>query len=192
LEKLSIEIANKKIELFYQYTRARFLKTSARIHDKVEAEKILEKISKENDFDFNILVASLIHLIELLIIEYQTYNVDEVLQEIQEHINRLFEVAQKQQLFITQVNVLILKAKLAVVNKDFEKAIKLYDQAIFTAENRHLTKYIEYAKSEKDDFMNDIVEMQKSIKLSNVSQIIKKVQLLKYVKKAQRLEDQYG
>ncbi len=187
LEKLSKENDNKKIELFYQYTRARYLKTSVRNRDKVEAEKILAKISKENDFDFDILIPSLVHLIELLIIEYQTYREDEVLQEIQAHIDRLFEVAQDQHLFITQVNVLILKAKLAVVNKNFDESIKLYDLAISTAENKRLTKYIEYAKSEKDDFMNDIVEMQKSIKLSNVSQIIQEVQLIKYVKKAHKV-----
>ena len=169
-----------------------FEKPEYLVSSESDLEKILDKISKENDFDFDILIPSLVHLIELLIIEYQTYREDEVLLEIQAHIDRLFEVAQDQHLFITQVNVLILKAKMAVVNKNFDESIKLYDQAISIAEDKHLTKYIDYAKSEKDDFMNDIVEMQKSIKLSNVSQIIKKIQLLKYVKKAQQLEDQLG
>ena len=186
LEKVASQDSNRKIALFNNYATAILLKASKRIKDTGKAQEIFADLLQENDFDFYLQIKIYGHLVELLIYEYKSFEDESVLQEILLYTTRMLEVANDQHMFTTQVDVLLLQSKLAIIQNDFDRCHTLLLQAKQLAKSKHLQQYTDYIEQEEDNLRVNLNDLKDIIKNSSVSSKLEETALLDYIKVVQK------
>jgi len=144
LETLKQENDHDSINTYYQLAHALMLKSSKRLRQKIEAEKIFSTlIKKETPLVHEITIIAIKHLCELLLDELRTYSEEVVLQEVKDLMLRLDNIGRSQQSFSIVVEALILQSKLTLLEGNLEKARHLLEQAELTASEKGM-KYLEF------------------------------------------------
>ncbi|KKM21035.1 hypothetical protein LCGC14_1639440 [marine sediment metagenome] len=111
LEGMSDQLAkDKKLYLFYLFSKAIILKTSLRTLDLGKAEELLRQILEDEDADYSHLIRVLPKLCELLLIELRTTNNLEVLEEIEDLVAQLLDIAENMHSFSLLCEAYLLKA----------------------------------------------------------------------------------
>jgi len=186
IEELAERTSNKVIKLYWKYCKAIYLKNKKRNKYKVDAERIFEEIVATNDFRFEILIDTFYHLIELLVIEFKMYGEPVVLDEIENYVTTLYEIAQEHQIFPSIVDSLILRAKLSAAKNKVEKALAFIEQALITSEERGLTLHLARAEKEKENLITTMKELKKVIENKPIADMIDNMELLDYIQLIQK------
>ncbi|MCH8907718.1 MAG: tetratricopeptide repeat protein, partial [Candidatus Heimdallarchaeota archaeon] len=81
LESIANTENNLSVSALYNFASALLFKSSKRIQDKVKSQSLLESVIKTKEIYLEKKLEAILHLIELLLMEYQSYNEEEVLEE---------------------------------------------------------------------------------------------------------------
>ncbi len=187
----NINIKNSaNLELYKQYSQAIRLKSSKRHTTKLKSVGIFENIISTNDFDFYILIRSLKHMIELLLLEYQLDEEKEVFNEIQKYIAQLQEIAEREQIVSENVSVFIIQSKLALIVNNFDKAYQFLVQAEEFIEIHQLKHYYYRIEDEKENLKKYICDLKKQLDDSSVLSLIEKTKIYDYLNEVGRISFQ--
>ncbi len=189
LQKLFALLPLKVIRQRSQLAEALILKQSSRMKDKVQAQTLLEQIVKQGEIYFEISVTAMFHLCELLIIELKSFGEPEVWQELKNLIEQLNAIVQEQQSFATG-EVLLLTAKLATIEGEFQQALKYFDQARIIAKEKNLSLLAHKVDAEKKIFDADFDKWQGLIQRNApIQERLEQARIEDYLKVAQRVLD---
>ncbi|MFX0040820.1 MAG: tetratricopeptide repeat protein [Promethearchaeota archaeon] len=156
LENIYNQTKDSHVELLYKYNKALMLKNSSRIRDKAKAEKLLEQVINKGRFDFLQLSDAYIHLCDLLLGEYRTYNNDEVLEELNHNIAQLLTIAEKSHSYRVFCETFVLQAKLALLTLDVKVARRYLTQAQKIAESYGIKRLAMKISNEHDNLLKEL------------------------------------
>ncbi|MCY3415077.1 MAG: tetratricopeptide repeat protein [Candidatus Heimdallarchaeota archaeon] len=187
LEKLEILYKENEnnlwIELQWKFTKALYLKKQKRSRAKVEAEKLLLYIIDNLNLQIDSTMEVIKHYIELLIIEYQHYQDQEVMDEINEKIEKMINFAKSNNSHSSLVESQLLKGQLFILNNEFIEAKKILSQAQITSEERGFKRLAVAISNEFDKLLKLEFELnEKNIskgldnKLNSVQNTLQKMQ----------------
>lgn len=155
LQNLFDQTQNKNIGTISHFAQALFLKKNIRASKKFQALDILANIVNHEPIDNEYKTLAISHLCELLLVEYRSFGEPEVLQEIKRLILEFEEMAQSSQSFIFKVETLMLKARFALVEGNFQQALKYMDQASMVTEEKGYKLLMKRILREKAQFEAD-------------------------------------
>ncbi|MHA2092003.1 MAG: tetratricopeptide repeat protein [Candidatus Kariarchaeaceae archaeon] len=147
---------NKYVKLKYKLAEALYLKHHKRIIQKIAAQKIFEEIVSEDIVDHQITIIATLNLCELLLAELRSYEYKEVIQELKYHLGELYEIAQEQKSFNLLVEVLVMQAKLALIEGDADRGFNLLMQAEITVADYGLHQLSSKVKNQQHDLKNKV------------------------------------
>ncbi len=118
-------------DLYYDYllSKAIVLKSSSRVLDKGEAQKILLNIANEEITNISRTITAIIHLCELLFSDYQAFGDKAVLMELKNWLAKLRDYASRQESIDLRTKVLLIESKLALLENKPQKALTILAQA---------------------------------------------------------------
>ncbi|MHA2295676.1 MAG: hypothetical protein ACXADA_06630 [Candidatus Hodarchaeales archaeon] len=116
--------SQKTISQYARLSKAIILKTSPRMRDKGKAQDIYQQVTEEEIIDFEITYDAMLNLCELLLFESKTLGEKVVLQEAKILVQQLDEQARQQQSFSSVVEILLLQAKLSLVEGDLTTSVE--------------------------------------------------------------------
>ncbi|MHA2035539.1 MAG: tetratricopeptide repeat protein [Candidatus Hodarchaeales archaeon] len=173
-------------EEIYSLGKALLLKASSRMHDHVDAERLLKQIIEDGFVTPPFYSISIVSLCELLLEELAMYNNPEVLEDINPLILKLLDIAETQHSFSGLAEGKLLQAKLALIQMDLDNAKVLLTQAQQIAEERGLNLLAQKISSEHDLLLEKVDEwdklkkedapMAKRIELASVEGVMDRLQ----------------
>ncbi|MFX0090628.1 MAG: tetratricopeptide repeat protein, partial [Candidatus Hodarchaeota archaeon] len=180
--------SNKQVYLRSRLAEALILKQSKRMKHKIQAQMLLEQIVTEEVIDSNLSVLAMVHLCDLLLFEVKSVDDPEVWIEAKALIQQLYAQAQDQQSFPMIVKALLLWAKFAIIEGKFQQALKYYNQARLTAEEKSLGLLVQKVDDEQKSFEAEFEKWQVLIQQNaSLQDRLAHAQLKDYLKEAQRI-----
>ncbi|MHA2400876.1 MAG: tetratricopeptide repeat protein [Promethearchaeota archaeon] len=155
-EQLNKQLKDKELNLVYLLNKALILKKSSRTRKRAEAEEILTQILEDKDSNFELILTALTNLCDLLFTELRMTNDAEVLEEINPLIARLLDIAEKTGSHSILCEVLLLQAKLSLLNFDIEMAQRFLIQAQQIVKTFGLNLLAKKITTEKEDLFNKL------------------------------------
>lgn len=165
LKKIATQQYDQETDRYTRLTEARFLKEGTTIKEKAKAQEILEGLIEENPNSYY----ALFYLCEILFFELKTFGDPKTLEKVKNLVQDLHTIAEKNKTFDLVIMVLLLNAKIAIIEGDFQNALKLLGQAKVTAEDKDLglmlTAVMDEQKkiSEELDMYKDLINRNTSI-----------------------------
>ena len=132
------------------------MKTSLRAIKRGKAEKILKKLLEEKDLAIDIILKILLNLCDLLLTELRITNDQEVLDELNQFISQLLEIAEKSHSYLILCETLLIQAKLSLLTFDIKKAQRFLTQAHQIAERFDLTQLMVKIANEEEDLLTKL------------------------------------
>jgi len=194
-----------QMSAFYQVSKALILESSPRLHDKVEAEKILKDIFNQvkqghltPQFDFDIYVS--IHYCELLLSELEMTNEITVLDEIEPIITSLLKFTETQRSYLWLAEVKLLQAKLALIEMKLEDARIFLTQAQDIAEEHGLQRLAQEISEEHDKILDQLntlellkkgkVPVSERIKLASLDNVMERLKRARAIESSEVIEEE--
>jgi tetratricopeptide (TPR) repeat protein len=174
--------------LRYEFAHALILKSSTRLRDRVEAEKILKKIVVDNMEDLSIFLIpnALINLCDLYIEEFRLTNQIEILDDIYPLIDKLQRHASYSNSYYLLANVKLLQAKLALFQINMVSARKLLIEAQKIADEHGLRLLAGEISKEHDHLLEELklwesfkktqASVAERLKLASVDEVMERLQ----------------
>ena len=134
-------LQDDRIENNLKLCEALILKHSKSLGATFKSQSILRDLLKSTAISYHNRIEIIKQLCELLLIEYELYSQEEILIEIQEHINALTTIAREQKLIRLTFESRIIASKLELLNKDFGKARKILVDLLDYANFNNLSAY---------------------------------------------------
>ncbi|MHA2363919.1 MAG: tetratricopeptide repeat protein [Candidatus Hodarchaeales archaeon] len=156
LEILTKTNDNKRISLQYRLAKALVLKQSSRLAQKAKAQELLQTLVNEEIVDHELTILAIQSLNEILLFELKTTEDESLLVEIQQWIEKLCALAQKEHLFGVLIDSYILKAKMLLITGEITQAQQLLDQALITAEEIGLTGHKQKIEQEQQKLKSQL------------------------------------
>jgi len=156
LEQLDIQLKEKYVNLTYLLDKAIVLKTSLRARDRGKAEEILMQLLEDENLFYENRLRVLLNLCELLLTELRMTNDLEVLDELNQFIDQLLNIAEKSQSYWILSEVHLLQAKLSLLTFDIKKAQRFLIQAQKIAEKFSLTQLARKISIEHDQLLSQM------------------------------------
>ncbi|MFX1573279.1 MAG: tetratricopeptide repeat protein [Promethearchaeota archaeon] len=168
MEQINYQLKDPTADITFLFNKALLLKTSRRATKRGESEEILKQILNKGGVNYELTVAVLLNLCELLLIELQMLNDLEILEDLESYINQLLDLAETSHSYILLAEIYYLKGKLALLTLNIKNAHRFLTQAQQIAErwnfNQLATKiYIEHNN------LNNQIGMWEGLKDVNVS-----------------------
>ena len=166
MQLINEEEENKLVDLYTRLAEALVLKTSKRRMNLTKAEEILEEIVEEAEkemIEHQLTVKALVNLSELLLDELLSTGEEEILEEVEGKVDKLMEVAKKQQSYSLITESYLLKAQLALVRLNLKDARSLLSQAQLIAEEKGLEKLARKISSEHDQLLEQLDQWEELI-----------------------------
>ena len=171
-------------DLFRKLGKAHILKNKQRAKDKFQAQQILEEVLNER-FDYQTEFMIQVNLCDLLLEELKYSGEEEILNKIQDLLNRISDVAYKQRSITTLVELYSLQAKLALIEGNAELSNKLLIKALSIAENKGLELIAEKLKVQQDQLIKQLEDWKALfIQNSKLQEKIEFLNLKEYVTEA--------
>lgn len=163
------EIAESHPNPFHEYisriSQALILKASNRPRDWMKAIEILEEIIDEEYEDKKFAIIALNNLCELLMIEFSISGDESVLKELEDHIERLEEIAKYQNNFAlkleatnVQILTLWLKAQFSMTDLDIQNARNLLLETRKLAGEEGLNRLVEKMNQQQERLLGQVTK----------------------------------
>ncbi|MCE7735174.1 MAG: tetratricopeptide repeat protein [Candidatus Heimdallarchaeota archaeon] len=121
------------ISQWYRLAESKDLMNKLRISEKIRAQELLSQIVQEPILHQRLTIMAMKELCNFYLMELQLYGSEGALDDAVKLANDLYDTAQDQSSFSLLVEVLMLNAKLALIQGDYSSALLQLDQAEFTA-----------------------------------------------------------
>ncbi|MFX0066062.1 MAG: tetratricopeptide repeat protein [Candidatus Hermodarchaeota archaeon] len=151
LQQINEEEKNKITKQRYSLACGLILKTTDRLIDIAEAQKLFQEIAEDEVVEHELTVIAMLHLCDLLLIEFRMSGQESVLQEVKTVVQRLLNIAKQQHSYWLLTETYILQSRLALLELDLQNAQKLLEQAQLTAEEKGLTQVLIKVLSEQHE-----------------------------------------
>jgi tetratricopeptide (TPR) repeat protein len=187
---LSLKHEHKSISQDYRVVKAKFLKASTRLKDKMEAQAIFQQVVNEEKEIINAgtVIEALLHLCELLIYELQITGDEEVFKEVKTLLTRFLDMAQAQKSVNLQVDALLLQAQLEAVEGNLQQTTELLARARTTAEKYELRILGEKAEAEQNQLENEMMKWQELLQRNApLQERLEQARVEHYIKDAQKM-----
>lgn len=142
---------------------AKEYRKTKRLKKMVQAQEIYSELIDSNETFPEIKITALLELTEMLIIEYKDARQPEIILEITSLLNQLEYIAESQNSFWLQTQLLMLKSKLALLNINIIDAKKFISKAQKLAEERNYTNLAYALSNEYDTLLEDLQEIESMI-----------------------------
>ncbi len=182
IEDIAKRVEFREIKSRSKLARGLYLKSQPRLTPKMEAKKIFEQIIKEKIIDYRISVIAMLNLCDLLLLEYRVVNHPDILKEISKIIEQLTALSLEQQSYTLYAEVLIIKAKIALLKNELEYAGEILDEALKTTHEKNL-KHIQEKVQHEIDVMKEQVKTWNEFYKKNFDHIerMKKTEIQQYL-----------
>ncbi|MHA2295003.1 MAG: tetratricopeptide repeat protein [Candidatus Hodarchaeales archaeon] len=186
LEEISLaDEKNENIRQNYQKAKGLMLKTSPRMRDKVLAQDIFDKISKDVNSSHNDRVFALLNLCELLIFEYKSVEEPELLTEIKSLSQRILDMSREKNDRRSAIKALLLNSKLSLLEGDLKNVDELLEEAHGTAAKAGITSLVDQISREKRRVKAEIEKWTSLLKRNApIRERIEEAVLEEYIQKA--------
>ena len=165
LEQLNNQLKDKPTNLMYLFDKALLLKTSSRALNRGKAEEILKQLLQNKDSSIEGKIRALVNLCELLLTELRISNDLEVLDELNQFISQLLELAEKSNSYWILCETYLIQAKVALMTFDTNEARRFLTRAQEIAEKYGLNLIAMKISNEHDELLNQL-EMWEQLKES--------------------------
>ena len=149
LEQTAKDTANRRVNLQVQLARGVIFKKSPRAVMKTKAQEIFKQITEEEIVSLDLTVFAMLNLLEILIWELSSTGHEEVLQEIQQLITQLNEIARKQKSFTLEIEVVLIQSQIELINGKVHQAMTLLKQTKKITREKNLEKHQERIESQE-------------------------------------------
>ena len=183
-----IERSETDVELTanFKFTQAMYLKSSNRLKDKMQAQLLFEELIIDADKSGIGTMEYVLHLVELLLIEYASSREQLVLDELHQHLDTLYKNAQKEYRYLVMIRALIIQAQLAQIEGEFSISEQTLDQALSLAGEKNLTALQHEVEKAKSEMKIELARMESVLsKNVDLADKMKHSNLMAYIRKAQ-------
>jgi len=168
LEQVNSQLKDKYVNLMYLLDKALVLKTSSRAINRGKAEEILRQLLESEHLSYDDRIRALLNLCELLLTELRMTNDLDVLDELNQFIDQLLEIAEKSHSYWILCETLLIQAKLALISLNLEEARRLLTQGQQIAERYGLKLLAIKISNEHDELLKQL-NMWENLKESTSS-----------------------
>ncbi|MCE7735719.1 MAG: hypothetical protein GPJ54_12625 [Candidatus Heimdallarchaeota archaeon] len=176
---------HEKMVLYKDLSEALIMKhmTGAqRGRSRFRSLEIFEKVSRGKIYDINLHIFARFNYCELLLDEFQFYGDKEILGILVKEVEDLATMAREKGLILYYIEVLILRSKIATLQKDLEFALEYLEEAQTLANERNLKIYQDRIKIEKETYLQNLDSWNSMGKDDKID----KLRLKQYLKFAQQ------
>ena len=173
---------------FLQFTKASLLKHNTRAQYKLQATDLYKDLIDKEIIIRDISALSIIHLIEIFILEYKMDENPEVLFEINQLAEKLSIIITKNGRLSLLIQKIVLQSKLSLIEGNIKQSIELLDKAHDICQEKELFFLRDRVTKEKNDLMERISKIDNfNIEALTIKERIKLTQIEDYIKKAQKM-----
>ena len=162
LEKLALNQSSILIDARSRLAKALILKNSKSIEETVNARNYLEEIIKQ-EIPENLLTIAYLHLVDLLLDELAVYQSEVILNRIVDLLNEVQEVAQEQHNHVLIIEVLILRSKFDLLQRNISAALDKLEFARLSAVEKGLNVMEKRVKDVQDQIKSELSKWHKLI-----------------------------
>ncbi|MFX0178014.1 MAG: tetratricopeptide repeat protein [Candidatus Hodarchaeota archaeon] len=182
MQQINKQVKNKMSDTACRVNKALLLKMSSNSHDQEKAKEILQEVIEEEIVYWEFTERALLHLCDIYLLELQTYNNQEVLNEINLLINRLSEYAEHQHSFRLLAETYVLQGKLALIQMNMGDARQLFTKAERIADEHGLHLLARTISTEHDKLLEQLEKWENLRKAKTpVSERLKFVEIDKTI-----------
>lgn len=132
--------------------------------EKAKAEELFEEITKSENLPFDLHVFTLTQFCDLLLEQLQSVENEEIFAKAKKITKEIHDLAEAKGSFNLLVNVLILKAKFAILELNLEKAYSLLDQAESIAKEKKMAYHLLQIENLRTIITSELEEVEKKIR----------------------------
>ncbi len=152
LSELAFESTERRILHYWLMVQGLVSANQRRVFARFQAKKYFEQIINDDRAYVELKVEAIIQNIHLLFLELQiSENAKEVIEDIEAHMHLISNFAKWEHSVILEIEQMIIQAKLALIQREFDKSRKILDEA------RKITEKVEI------NFMRERVEKEISL-----------------------------
>jgi len=159
LELINKEAKIKQVSQNCKFSEALILKTSSDLRDRLKAEVLFEQLIEE-DISYPVLVQVLLNLSDLLILEMKETDDSKVLEKIYKNVNKLQEMAEKNNSHLLHVETIRLNAQLALLEFDIDNARALLLKALNIAQNNNFDRLVLDLLQQQEKLTKQSIELR--------------------------------
>ncbi|MHA2501662.1 MAG: tetratricopeptide repeat protein [Candidatus Kariarchaeaceae archaeon] len=152
LRDLSTRSTESIVRLRYQLANGMVLKSVPRYRSKVEAQQLLENIAWDTQTPQRYALSALKHLAEIKFEELQNYGDEAIMDDIQNLIDRQFQIANMQNSIIAEVEARLLESKLFLIRGEVDTSIKSLEICLTLSKDHDL----DYFAKLSNDFLRQL------------------------------------
>ncbi len=164
IKEIFDQTQNKGVNRLYRVSKALLLKTKPRVSNLAKALKLLKEVIEEDSGEY----VAIINLCDILLVNLRNTNDLEVLDELNQFIGQLLEIAEKSHSYWILCETYLLQAKLALISLNLKEARRLLTQAQQITEKYGLTLLARKISNEHDELLKKLNTWE-NLKYSDVS-----------------------
>ena len=145
----------------YQLNKALVLKLSLRARDRADAEDILKEIIKEESTITEPKIIALLNLCDLLLTELQMTGYMEIVDELQQYIDKLLDISEKIHSYLFMAETYLLQARLSLLTLSLKESKRFFTQAQQIAEKWGFSQLSTKITKEKEEFLKQMNKWEK-------------------------------
>ena len=151
IKEISLSTKDKTTTFLTRLAEALILKSSKRQRNITNAEQILSILVEEEIVDYNFTLRAMMHLVDILLVELKLYGQSIVLEDINDIIDKMKNIANGENLWLTKVQTSIIEFKLKLLSGDTSGAEEVLDDAISLSLEKNLNRIHKILKLHKID-----------------------------------------
>ncbi len=163
IKEIHDSVENKLLSQIYRLAKAIVLKASPRARYRVQAEELFMQLVDEEIIVLELTTFALLYLCDLQLAELRNTGDSSLLEEIQSHVNRLLEIAQKQGSQWVLTETYTLQGRLALLQLDLNAARRMFTQAQTIAEEHGLQRLATIISREHDILLDQLGKWEELI-----------------------------
>jgi len=176
----------KRVELLFNLSESIILKSIPSSKSRVQAQIILEDISKAEIIDHQLSALALIHLTDILIDELRLYKQQKILDQITEITNQLYSIAQSQFNLKLIIQVLILRSRFQLILGEIDTAERLIEQADIMATENNLHLLAEQVGNEYNNLKQAVNDYRDVVNTSDITDRLEDMEINEYIEHIRR------
>lgn len=132
---------SENIKKIYQQTQANLLFYGSRYSDKVKAINLYKELIEDVRTDERVKIRSMVSLCKLYLEEYQVYKNPQVMDDIRSLTEKTFKLAEEQKAPRWMIKTLELKARIALLDFNYDDYLEIQDKALEIAEAEGISDF---------------------------------------------------
>jgi len=169
----------------YNLLHAIELKKSERMANIAKAQTLLQEIIDAPVIDFELTYSALIHAADILFIELKISSDKKIYEEIRSLIVNLEILTRENGAYGRMIEVMFQKAKVAIIDLQYDDAEKIITQAEFIATERNMDHYLPMINEAREQLNADILKIKQIMEENkDILERAKILELTSYLKQA--------